>query len=296
MTFSNREIAVGAWLLVFVAFWLSNAEVRRSLADLIKFVLSRWILTPMLLMGFYMIGMVYVFHEIHLWDRSLLKDTLEWFILGGVAPLFRTATDRSSAVFRQIIRDNLKVLVILEFLINTYVFSLWVELFLVPLLSSLGMMLVVAESRVEYKPMGKVLSWLSAAIGWTVLLVALHKAIADYHSLLGAETVHGVLLVPLLSVGAIPFMYAFALVVKYNDLFGSIQAWRDKDTAVVRYARRRLMKINGMSITRVERCTKAIGIDLRRAQSRQDIDEAVWKFSAPVRVTPPRPTVGGGAG
>ena len=73
--------------------------------------------------------------RVHAWDLSLLKDTLLWYF-GVATVMFFSAHEatRGSRSFRSLVLKNLQFAIVLEFIVNLYVFNIFVELLLVPIL------------------------------------------------------------------------------------------------------------------------------------------------------------------
>ena len=58
---------------------------------------------------------------------------------------------------RKVLKDNLKLTAILEFIISTYTFNIWVELAIIPITTMIVMMNVIAERKEEYEKVHKLL-------------------------------------------------------------------------------------------------------------------------------------------
>ena len=80
--------------------------------------------------------MVIVFEKIHFWNISATKDTILWTLgsaFGMYFSLNKVAQDEN--YFNNVILDNLKIVLLLEFVVNLYSFSLPVELIVIPIVS-----------------------------------------------------------------------------------------------------------------------------------------------------------------
>jgi len=69
-------------------------------------------------------------------------------------------------------RDGLKISVILEFIVNLHVLGLGWELILVPIAAILTCLLVVAESKEEFRPVRSILNSLLVLLGLGLLAYA----------------------------------------------------------------------------------------------------------------------------
>jgi len=72
------------------------------------------------------------FYRIGFWQDALLGETIIWIFGVGFALLINAGRTNEKDFFKKAILDNIKIVVIIEFLVNIYVFDLWAELILVP--------------------------------------------------------------------------------------------------------------------------------------------------------------------
>src|ERR1019366_1781863 len=127
-----------------------NATTIGPLLTLIVFSKVKVVLLAMLA---YVSFVVLIFHWLHLGHRWMLKDALFWFFGTAIIVLFTTnQAGKEKHYIRKIALDNLKFAVVLDFVVNLYVFNLAVELVLLPFLAMLAMLSVVAVTKDEYKP------------------------------------------------------------------------------------------------------------------------------------------------
>lgn len=93
---------------------------------------------------------------IGLWNVSLLKDTIVWLCVNAMAMMMRIITsDDAENIFRKILTDSFKIVIVLEFLVNTYAFSLPTEFVFVPILTLLAMVDVFVRSDEKYSAVAK---------------------------------------------------------------------------------------------------------------------------------------------
>ena len=145
--FNNREIATAIWLLVTLVFALSKHPIRKSMLDVVKTLFQPKLLFCIGFMILYTASLVAALNAANFWTMSLLKDTILWFCFAGVVLAFRFVMATNNVnVFSTIVVDNIKVILVFEFFINTYTFSLPVELVIIPCLSLLAIVDVVAST------------------------------------------------------------------------------------------------------------------------------------------------------
>lgn len=222
--FNNREIAIGIWLLGFVAFSASIRSIRQSLRDIWKIIACRQILTLVLLVLTYVASAVLLLHEIGLWSTSQLKNTIFWTLSVAFVSMFRVpqiAEDES--YFRNAIKDCFKIIAVLEFVIAFYTFSLLAELVIVPVVTFLVMLQTFSEAGQRDKRVSQVLSNVLATFGCVLLLYACYMLAVEPHAFFQVDTFSDFVLPIALTILFFPFLFAFSLYVQYESLFTSIQ-------------------------------------------------------------------------
>lgn len=269
---------MGIWMafgmVVLFVLVLFNAELRKSLLDVIKAVSDRRILTLVSLMLLYIAGVVGILYTINLWHVSLLKDTILWFLFTGVVLAFSQVTSNDEEnVFSSIFTDSLKVIILFEFLVNTYTFPLAVELILMPIATVVVLVGDLARRDKSDAAIATLMSGLQVVIGFSVLLYAAMRAISEFHDLWTINTVHSLLLAPLLSLLFVPFIYLVLVYIGYDSLFVRLRVGCEKERALQRYTKRRLIMHLGVNLTKIRAFYRAYALDLMRIQTRGDLDK-----------------------
>lgn len=272
--FNNREVATLIWLLAFSFIALSSSSIRRSALQVIRAILRWEILFALGLMALYTTVLVAALRAAGLWNVALLKDTVLWFCFAGIVTAFDFVTSRAKDdVFLKILIDNLKVVLLLEFLVNTYTLSLLGELVLVPVLTIIVTLDAVAKTDPKYAAVSKLLTVLLVVIGFTFLTFAVVEAISDYKNLQNWDTARSLLLAPALSILLSPFIYVLLLVTNYEVLFYKLDIGTKKEASLKRYAKRRMLAHLRCSVRRLRAFLRAHSLKLSGIRTRADLDE-----------------------
>ncbi len=238
---NNREIAVYLWTVVGSLAVLLIPGCRRSLRSMLSIVVSPKVLLPFLLMFGYTAGCVVALQKLHLWDPSLLRDTVLWACSAGVLMLFNALSQRGNErFFKDTATDAVMLIVVVEFIANVYVFPLAVELIAVPLIVFLSMMKAVAELDPKNRPADVLLGWILALYGLSALAISGVRVVANFSDALTLEAARGFLLPILLTILLIPFAYFFALVSAYELAFLGLKRTIE-DPVLRRYAKFKLL-------------------------------------------------------
>jgi hypothetical protein len=276
--FDNRELAILIWLLLFLAWAVSRADLRRSLAGLLTMVVQPPLITVFALMMAYVGLLVYSLALVNVWTIDLLGDTLFWVFGPAMILFFRVAdANKDQHFFRRTCLLMLRFTVVIEFLVNLYPLNIVAELFLVPVLVFIGGMLAVAASRDDFKPIRSTLNVLLALIG--IGMLGYVAARIAYHpgDLATLGTLRKFVLPTIVTLGFLPFLYGVALSLMYSGLRFRL-TWEIGDGDLARYARRRVFRKALFRLRTIRQFANAAPEGLLRATTRSEIDEAVERI------------------
>ena len=274
--FNNREIAIAIWLLVIFILMLFNWDIRKSLLEVIKAFFKIKILYSIFLMIAYTTGIVFVLYQINFWNISLLKDTVVWFCFTGILMSFNLVTsDTGQNLFRKIIVCNIKLVIIIEFLVNTYTFSLVGELILIPVVTFIVILEVVAKTDEEYSSVAKLMNGLQIIIGVIILIFAISNVVSDYKNFVSLDTLRNFLLAPLLTISFLPFIYFMVLFATYELLFTRLNLGYEKSKKLKRYAKREIIKQCLLSLKKVNKASSMNTYNLMHIKNEKDVDKMI---------------------
>ncbi len=138
--------------------------------------------------------------------------------------------------FKNVMIDTLKLTVVIEFIVNLYVFNFWIELILVPVFAILGGVLGVSSSKPEYKQVESCLTRIFIVVGLLFLSYAIYNIIVDVHSFATINNFKEFLLPFVFTILFLPFIYMLALYLTYDLIFMRI-SFLIKDKSLARYIR-----------------------------------------------------------
>lgn len=273
--FNNREIALGFWSLALLFFGFSLKNLRESMFGVLRASLGAKIVTPVLLMAVYMSCVVFAFYYLNVWEFSLLKSTILWFCFSAVVLSWKyTGSKPEQRQFKKAIIDNLKVVIIIEFVVNAYVFSLWFELSMIPLMAAIGCVSVVAERQEKYAAVASLINWMMMVVGGLLLAHAVVNVMSDISNFWSLDTLREFLLPLGLTTMFLPFVYLFMLYAAYEELFVGIRMGNEKSTRLVWYTKKEVMKRCRFDIAKVSQMQR---FDLMRISNESDVDRLVGK-------------------
>lgn len=234
------------------------------------------ILVPICLMAVYTATIAFILAVIGLWNVSLLKDTTVWFCFSAMAMMMRFMTaDDTDNMLGKAVSDSLRIVIVVEFLINTYTFSLPVELVIIPIVTLIAVFDAVASTDKQYEVVAKLMKGLQAFIGFIIFAIVLKRAVADLQNLNSLDTIRSIVLAPCLSLLFFPFLYLMVLVSKYELVFLRLTSGPSKHPKLLRYARRSIVLHAGLNLRRVQCLLKNHAVDLMHIQTNADVDRLV---------------------
>ena len=274
--FNNREIATAIWLLVIFILMLFNRELRKSFLDVFKAFFKIKILSPIFFMIAYTAGIVFVLYQINFWNISLLKDTVVWFCFIGIPISFHSVTSETGQnLFRKVIVDNIKIVIIIEFIVNTYTFSLVGELVLIPVVTFIVILEVFAKTDEKNSSVAKLQNGLLIIIGIVILIFAISNVVSDYKNFGSLDTLRNFLLAPLLTISFLPFIYLMILFATYELLFTRLNLGYEKNKKLKRYAKRKSIQHCLLSLKKVKKALNMNTYNLTYIRNEEDADKMI---------------------
>lgn len=221
--FSNRELAVLIWLAILLITLLLKGKIQENIIKLIKCFFDLKIIIPLGLLILYVLLLIFVLIKAEFWEVCLLKDTLFWFGSTAFITFFNIQKSEKAGFFKNIIKDNLKFVIILEFLLNFHTFSFLLEFILVPCLFVLSLSVGILEYQAQKDKSFTKITELLKNILVIYVLVALgfviYKSVIGYRELFSISNLRALLLPAILTVLSLPFFYLLAIFMQYDVLF-----------------------------------------------------------------------------
>ena len=217
--FNNREIAIGIWVLITVIILLFLKPTRDFLKTAIPILFNKKFLIFYVVFISFLIVVLYGLHWLGIWNIGLLKDTIFWVLFVEI-PLFAKAIDKAkdSHFFHKIIKQNIALVVIIEFFLNFWTFSLCAELVLFPMVVFFSLLYVIAGSEKKYIRVKKIFDFLAAIAGLSMIAYAIYNTIKAPLVFFNSETLKSILLPIILLLLNLPVVYALALYNMYEQI------------------------------------------------------------------------------
>lgn len=276
---NNRDIAIFVWTAVFVVVMLSISSVRKSvmpsLLQMVKLIFSAKLLPYFTLMIVYACLLVVGLYRANFWEIGMAKDTLYWFFTSALA-LAGGVSDaqKNDNFFKETMIRNLRLAVIsvyvLKFILNFYVLNVVAELILVPIVTLIVILIIVAGTKAEFAPAKNMLQFIFGVISVIFILFASIQLITNIHNFLTIYNLKSFVLPVILTTLFIPFVYAASIYAAYDGIYMSVQSQGNNSKALARFITWRVAKIAGFSFRRINLFSRHFVLRATAAQNRDD--------------------------
>lgn len=193
--------------------------MRNSLADVVKLLFCKYFLVIYLTLGVYLFGVFSLLKAIGLWTFVDIKDSIFWLFSVAFVLVFSLNKAKDSKYFKEILIDTIKVIVILEFVINFYNFSLVTELIILPILIFVVMLQAVAGLDSKNAQVANLLTNLMTIFGLGLLIYSIYQMANGYSNFFKLGTLHSFILPIILTILFLPYLYCLSLYNIYESYF-----------------------------------------------------------------------------
>ncbi len=229
---TSRELASLIWIavaaiLIAVAAMRSR-DLRSSIASV--FVLAFKPPISLVLVGFYayIAALVWLASKAGLWNSDLLKETISWGIISGLALVFSVTGADDPAFFKKAMGRTLAATVLIEFFLGLVSFSLPVEMLIQPVI----LLLVGVEIAAKNDPSAaRVASCVNLLLVIAGFAFAAGTVFVIWHDRKVIEWDHQFLILGMLAwlpLGALPFLYPLTWGMSYGVLVRMVRWKRDE--------------------------------------------------------------------
>ena len=227
---STREWATLIWGCIFMLYVLCHREIRKSLWNVIVIFSDKKLRILWEIILLYVLTITMVFCYLPIWENIYIKDIIIWFLFSGLIYCMNAVSSEADETYiKKMLKDNLKFTMILEFFMSTFTFNIWIELAIIPVITIITVMNVIAERKEEYKSVHKLLDSVLAITGFWIFYETIKIGINEYKQLNIINTLVSFMIPIAYLISIIPLEYALELYSKYELLFLSMTFKEEKD-------------------------------------------------------------------
>lgn len=279
--FNSREIAVGIWVVLFLILACTKKDIRDQFSKLIASV-KGIILTLIFLMVIYNVAVVWALETLGLWRITQLKDTILWFIFTGLAVAFQLINQNQGQSIKSVLKNNVKLIIFFEFVVNAYTFPLIIEIILFPMLVISGGLKVMSKYDSKYSSAEKFANWVLSLAGTGIIINLIINITYDYKNFISIYTLHDILLPVILTILFLPLIYILMLYIAYEKLFFCLKGYLRESNKLQKYIMKKIIIYCKLNLAKVKRVHRENGYQLFDAKSQEDVDRIIFEKSAAI--------------
>lgn len=274
---SNREISMAIWMVIAFIVLLLSHKFRKALANLLVATLKLNIICAFVATFAYVFFEIALLRKMHLWSIGELPHSVIWAVTVALVSLFRVASKpEDTNILSRLVFDNIKVTVILEFMVSVYSFNLWIELVLVPIMAIITTMWAFSKRDENLQGVRKLLEMILMAVGIAAVVHSIYNIVGRYQELWASKYLLELFLPGMLSLLFVPYLYALALYFNYERIFLKIRLFLT-DEKLKSYVRKEILFRYGSNTGLADRFTTRMAN--KRPCSKEAIDNLFEELS-----------------
>lgn len=284
---STREWATLIWGCIFMLYVLCHREIRKSLWNVIVIFFGKKLRILWEIILLYVLTITIVFCYLPIWENIYIKDIIIWFLFSGLIYCMNAVSSEADETYiKKILKDNLKFTMILEFFMSTFTFNIWIELAIIPVITIITVMNVIAEKKEEYKSVHKLLDSILAIAGFWIFYETIKIGINEYKQLNIINTLVSFMIPIVYLILIIPLEYILELYSKYEVLFLRMTFKEEKDKRIRLHHRIAVLRECNFSVRKILLFQREYMIQMYALMKEDEFNQLMQKFrSACKRMT-----------
>ena len=284
---STRELATLIWGCIFMLYVLCHREIRKSLWNVIVIFFDKKLRILWEIILLYVLTITMVFCYLPIWENIYIKDIIIWFLFSGLIYCMNAVLSEADETYiKKILKDNLKFTMILEFFMSTFTFNIWIELAIIPVITIITVMNVIAERKEEYKSVHKLLDSILAIAGFWIFYETIKIGINEYKQLNIINTLVSFMIPIVYLILIIPLEYILELYSKYEVLFLRMTFKEKKDKIIRLHHKTAIFRECNFSVRKILLFQREYMIQMYALMKEDEFNQLMQKFrSACKRMT-----------
>ena len=284
---STREWATLIWGCIFMLYVLCHREIRKSLWNVIVIFFGKKLRILWEIILLYVLTITIVFCYLPIWENIYIKDIIIWFLFSGLIYCMNAVSSEADETYiKKILKENLKFTMILEFFMSTFTFNIWIELAIIPVITIITVMNVIAERKEEYKSVHKLLDSVLAIAGFWIFYETIKTGVNEYQQLNIINTLVSFMIPIVYLILIIPLEYLLELYSKYEVLFLRMTFKEEKDKRIRLHHRIAVLRECNFSVRKILLFQREYMIQMYVSMKEDEFNQLMQKFrSACKRMT-----------
>lgn len=278
---SNREISILIWsFVIFAVLIISSKGSFGKLFNVIKALFSKKFIPFYITFIVYFFIIIFLLNKFSIWEFSLYKDFIYWFLTTGIVLFFKANNLYTIKDFVKVILTATSLTIIIEFIVGFYNFSLIWELILIPIVTFISLLSLVAEMKNDdpnTKIVANILKGILTIIGFGILIYGIYQLITNYTDFFTLSNLKSFLLPPIFTLLFLPLIYFTVLYIMYERAFMNLRRYKFLSEDRKKKIRISILKYANINFNYIENANKIIVFKKRELQNETDIKSYLRK-------------------
>ena len=263
---------------------LCHKEIRKSFWNVIVRFFDKKLRILWEIILLYVLMITVAFSYLPIWENIYIKDIIIWFLFSGLIYCMNAVSSEADEKYvKKILKDNMKVTIFLEFFMSTFTFNIWIELTIIPVITIITILNVIAERKEEYKSVHILLDRVLAIAGFWIFYETIKIGINEYKQLNIVNTLVSFMIPIVYLILTVPLEYLLELYSKYEVLFLKMTFKEEKDKRIRSHHRLAILRMCNFSIRKILLFQREYMVQMYVSMKEDEFNQLIQKFRRRVR-------------
>ena len=166
---------------------------------------------------------------------------------------------------------------------STFTFNIWIELTIIPVITIITILNVIAERKEEYKSVHKLLDRVLAIAGFWIFYETIKIGINEYKQLNIVNTLVSFMIPIVYLILTVPLEYLLGLYSKYEVLFLKMTFKEEKDKRIRSHHRLAILRMCNFSIRKILLFQREYMVQMYVSMKEDEFNQLIQNFRRRVR-------------
>lgn len=278
---SSREWAIVTWIIIYLGFTIFVLKV--NFTDVFKSFFNKKLNILWISILLYNLFLTIILSFSWYWNNIYIKDIVFWVVFSCITSTISIFDKNKIFSFKKLIVTNITVSALIEFILSELTLSYYLELFLIGIFLLTNFLLLVSQTKLEYKVTENVLKKILSFLNFIFFVYILRELYKSFNFLLSQETWFKFLIPFIYSILCCPLYYAFIILNEYEKICCKIQdhfVWENEiDRKYInKLKRRKLLTACGLVHKKYIYFDNEFSKKMRLANTKEEVNEIVREF------------------
>ena len=278
---SSREWAIVTWIIIFLCFTIFVLKV--DFTDVLKSFFNKKLNILWISILLYNLFLTIILSFSRYWNNIYIKDIVFWVVFSCITSTISIFDKNKIFSFKNLIVTNITVSALIEFILSELTLSYYLELFLIGIFLLTNFLLLVSQTKLEYKVTENVLKKILSFLNFIFFVYIIRELYKSFNFLLSQETWFKFLIPFIYSILCCPLYYAFIILNEYEKICCKIQdhfVWENEiDRKYInKLKRRKLLTACGLVHKKYIYFDNEFSKKMRLANTKEEVNEIVREF------------------